>query len=278
MLGAVSIWGVSTGILVKLISIPAFALYAIGAFWGIVFLLSSLALKNKLSDLLRYSTKTLRLMLGVGLGIAVNNGLFFTAIKSGTVANAVLTHYLAPIFVVLIFGPLILKEKITIKNFVLAILGFVGLLVLILPDIGRSIDRALIYGSLSAIFFAFHTVLEKRVTQTKADPLSAVVYKNAVPLVLFLPFAMNSIQAGISPTNWFWLSIWGILVLGISFLLFFQGIRQIPATSASILSYGEPIGAIILAAIFFKEPVTLYTLIGGMFIIGSGVGVIKGAR
>src|SRR3989344_2826897 len=138
VLGAVSIWGVSTGILVKLISIPAFALYAIGAFWGIVFLLSSLALKNKLSDLLRYSTKTLRLMLGVGLGIAVNNGLFFTAIKSGTVANAVLTHYLAPIFVVLIFGPLILKEKITIKNFVLAILGFVVFLFLISPDIEKN--------------------------------------------------------------------------------------------------------------------------------------------
>ncbi|MCH7952017.1 DMT family transporter [Patescibacteria group bacterium] len=275
VLSAVSIWAVSSGILVKLISVSAFTLYAVGAFWAILFLLIALAAKRKLVDLLSYPRKTLWLMLAVGLGVAINNGLFFTAIKTGTVANAVLTHYLAPLLVVLVFGPVILKEKITSRRIVLSAVGFLGLFVLIYPDLGRSVDPALIYGTLSAIFFAFHTSLEKMVTQTKIDSLSAVVYKNIVPLVVFLPFAIRSISAGISPDNWFWMTIWGILVLGVSFILYFQGIKRISAASASNLSYGEPIGAIALAAIFFREPVSLYTIIGGLLIIASGIGVVR---
>lgn len=275
ILTAVSIFAVSSGILVKFISVSAFTLYSIGAFWGILFLLFVLAIRGRLVDLFKYPAKTLWLMLGVGLGISINNGLFFTALKSGLVANAVLTHYLAPLLVVLLFGPLMLKEKITKKNLLLSILGLIGLFVLVLPDLGKTLDRALILGSLSAVFFAFHTALEKKVTQTTADPLSAVVYKNTVPFIVFFPFAFRSIQDGISLNNWFWLAVFGILVLGIAFIFLFKGLRQISATDVSILSYIEPIGAIILASIFFRESVGIYTFIGGLLIVLSGIGVLK---
>lgn len=272
---AVFIFAFSSGILVRFISVPAFTLYSIGSFWAIVFLIVSLALKRKLDDLLSYPATTLWLMLGVGLGIAINNGLFFTALKSGLISNAVLAHSLAPLLVVLMFEPIMLKEKIIVKNVVLSILGLVGIYVLVLPNLGRSIDVALIYGSLAAVFWAFHTVLEKKVTRTTADPLSAVVYKNLVPFVVFSPFAFHSIQEGISFNNMLWLAIFGILVLGAAFIFYFKGIKKISATSVSILNYIEPIGAIVLAAVFFNEPVSMYTIVGGMLIILSGVGVIK---
>lgn len=272
---ATSIFAISSGILVKFITVPAFTLYSIGAFWGIVFLLIVLAFKQRLRDLFSYPRKTLLLMLGVGLGISINNGLFFTALKSGLVSNAVLTHYLAPLLVVLVFEPVMLKEKITTKNVLLSLMGLTGLFILVLPDLKGSIDLALIYGSLSAVFFAFHRVLEKKVTQTKADPLSAVVYKNLVPMVLFSPFAIHSINEGVSVQNQLLLVLFGVLVLGLAFIILFKGIKLISATSVSILSYVEPIGAIILAAFFFNEPVSIYTFLGGLLIVSSGIGVIK---
>ena len=272
---ATSIFAISSGILVKLITVPAFTLYSIGAFWGIIFLLIVLTFKRKLRDLFNYPRKTLFLMLGVGLATSINNGLFFTALKSGLVSNAVLTHYLAPIFVVLVFEPVMLKEKITTRNVLLSVLGLIGLFILVLPDLKGSIDLALIYGSLSAVFFSFHRVLEKKVTQTKADPWSAVVYKNLVPVVLFSPFAIRSISEGISLQNQLLLALFGVLVLGVALVILFKGIKLISATSASILSYVEPIGAIILAAIFFSEAVSIYTFIGGLLIVSSGIGVIK---
>ncbi|MBI4157875.1 DMT family transporter [Candidatus Woesebacteria bacterium] len=272
---AVSLWAVSSGILVKFITIPAFALYSIGAFWGALFLVLSLFKKRKLGDLLKYDRRTLKLMLGLGLGIAANNGLFFAGVKSGSVANATLTHYLSPLLVVLLFAPLMNKEKISSRNVLLSLLGLCGLLILVLPSLGRAFDLAIIFGSLSAFFSAFHTVLEKKVTQTKADPLTAVVYKNAVPMIVFAPFAIGAMQSGISPGNWLWLVIWGVAVLGISFIFYFKGIKEISATEASILSYGEAIGAIILAAIFFGEPIAINTIMGGLLIIASGIGVVK---
>lgn len=278
VLSAVSLWAISSGILVKFITVPAFTLYSIGAFWGVLFLLLILFQRGKIGDLFKYDHKTLKLMLGVGLGIAANNGLFFTGLKSGLVANATLTHYLSPLLVVLLFGPAMNKEKISSRNVGLSLLGLIGLLLLIFPNLGTTIDSALVYGILSAFFFAFHTVLEKRVTQTKVDPLSAVIYKNAVPMIVFSPFAIKSISLGISGTNWFWLLVWGVIVLGVSFVLFFRGIKEISASKASILSYGEPIGAVILAAVLFREPVTIFTIVGGLLIIASGIGVVFDSR
>lgn len=272
---AVLILATSSGILVKFITVPAFTLYAIGAFWGLLFLLLVLAVKGNLKDLFSYPRKTLILMIILGIGVSINNGLFFTALKSGLVSNAVLAHGLAPLFVVLVFSPIMLKEKITFKNFLLSILGLIGLYILVLPNLGTKIDTAILYGGLAAVFWAFHTVLEKKVTQTNADPLSAIVYKNFIPLVVFAPFAFKSLKEGISIQNQISLALFGIIVLGIAFVFLFKGISKISATSSSILGYGEPIGAIILAAIFFGEPITIYTIVGGSLIILSGIGVIK---
>lgn len=267
---AVSIWAFSSGILVRNITVSPFAFYAIGAFFGIGFLIISLLIKRNIKDLVEYPRKTLLLMLLVGLGVGINNGLFFTALKLGSIANAVLTHNLAPIFVAFLFAPLFLKERLTLRIMFLVFLSFLGLFILTIPTFQKSFDFALPYGGLSAVFYAFHTVIEKKVTQIKADPLSAVVYKNLVPLLMYAPFAIGSITIGISVSNWLWLAIWGVLVLGVSFVFLFNGIKLIPATSASILSYVEPIGAIILAFLFFKQPIDAYIIIGGLLIILSG--------
>ena len=275
ILAAVTIWAFSSGILVKYITVSPFTLYAIGAFFGILFLLGSLLVKKNINDLFKYPRKTLLLMVLVGLGIGINNGLYFTALKSGSIANAVLSHNLAPILVAFIFAPIILKEKLTLKTIFLVFLSFLGICILTIPTLHKSFDLALLYGVLSAIFYAFHTVIEKRVTQVKADPLTAVVYKNLVPFLMYAPFAVLSVTMGVSTSNWVWLAIWGILVLGVSFVFFFNGIKQIPATSASILSYGEPIGAIILAFLFFKQPINIYVITGGLLIIISGAIIVK---
>ena len=275
VLAAVSIWAVSSGILVKYITVSPFALYAIGACFGIIYLLINLAIKHKLSDLLSYPRKTLALMLLVGLGIAINNGLFFAALKSGSVANAVLSHNLAPVLVAFIFAPMLLKEKLTPRVALLAAISFVGLFILSVPGLGKSLDIALLFGALSAIFYALHTVLEKKVTQTSADPLSAVLFKNLVPLLIYSPFAIQTIAGGVSLRNCLLIIVWGVFVLGISFTLFFNGIKKIPASSAAILGYGEPVGAILLALIFFHQDINQFVVMGGLLIVLSGYFIVQ---
>ena len=275
LISAISIWAISSGVLVKLITVSSFTLYSIGAFFGILFLFINLLIHKKFIKLINYPLKTTLLMLLVGLSVGLNNGFFFTALKSGSIANAVLSHNIAPFLVVFLFAPLMLKEKLTRKNFLLVLLAFLGLFIITIPSFKTSFDLALIYGGISAIFYAFHTIIQKKVMQSKADPLIAATYQNLVPFFMYIPFAFNNIKTGISINNWILLAIWGILVLGISFTLFFNGIKRVPATNASILTYGEPIGAIILAFIFFKQPINIYVIIGGLIILLSGIFLIK---
>jgi drug/metabolite transporter (DMT)-like permease len=275
LISSISIWAISSGILVKLITVSSFTLYGIGAFFGILFLFINLFINKKFLKLIRYPSKTTLLMLLVGLGVGLNNGFFFTALKSGSVANAVLSHNLAPFLVVFLFAPLMLKEKLTKKTVLFVLLAFLGLLILTIPSFKKSFDLALIYGGISAVFYAFHTIIQKKVMQAKADPLIAATYQNLVPFFMYAPFALGSIKTGISVNNWILLAIWGVLVLGISFTLFFSGIKRVSATNTSILTYGEPVGAIILAFIFFKQPIDIYIIIGGLLILLSGIFLIK---
>lgn len=275
LISAISIWAISSGVLVKQITVSSFTLYGIGAFFGILFLFINLLINKKFLKLIRYPSNTILLMLLVGLGVGLNNGFFFTALKSGSVANAVLSHNLAPFLVAFLFAPLMLKEKLTRKTVFLVFLAFIGLVILTVPSFKKSFDLALLYGGISAVFYAFHTIIQKKVMQAKANPLIAATYQNLVPFFMYIPFALGNIGTGISVNNWILLAVWGILVLGVSFTLFFSGIKRVSATNASILTYGEPIGAIILAFIFLKQPIDIYVIIGGLFILLSGVLLVK---
>jgi len=275
LIGAVTIWSISSGLIIPLIKLSSFVFYGIGSFFSLIFLLLILAFKKHLNRSFKYPRKIVFFMALIGLGTAINNGLFFTGLKAGSVANAALTHYLGPVFVAFIFAPLILREKLTLKTFFLVILSFLGLLILMLPTLQTSFDLAILYGSLSAIFFALFVVIEKKVTQMETDALTTVFYISLVPFILFGPLAIGDIMNGITVHEWLLLALWGILVPGISFTLFFEGIKRVSATSASILGYGEPLGAIILAFIFFKQPINVYIIIGGFLIILSGILIVK---
>ncbi|GAG08893.1 unnamed protein product, partial [marine sediment metagenome] len=63
----------------------------------------------------------------------LNNVLFISAIKVTTIANAVLTHYLAPVFVFL-FGTLLIKEKTNRRSVSALALSLSGLAVILWPN------------------------------------------------------------------------------------------------------------------------------------------------
>lgn len=277
---AIFIWAFDSGVFVRYIDVPALTHYAIGSFWSLIFIFIALVLSKKIGGLNKINRKNLNLVLLVGLLIGLNNGLFFAGLKSGAIANAVLSHNLAPILVALVFAPIILKERVNFKTLLAVFVGFIGLSILTFPEFSskKTFDIALIYGSLSAFFYAFGIVVEKKVAQTKINPFVAVFYKNLVPLIIFSPFAYSSLRNGI-PTNYFFLLIfWGVIVLGLSFLFYFKGLEQVSATKVSLLSYGEPVGAILLAFLFFRQPITPYIVFGGFLILLSSFYVVKNEK
>jgi drug/metabolite transporter (DMT)-like permease len=275
VLSAVTIWAISSGLVIPFIKVSSFTLYSIGSFFGAISLLILLIIKKRVRESFTFSKKTFFYILITGLGVTINNGFFFFALKAGSVANATLTHYLAPIFVTLIFAPLILKEKLTFVKIFLVLLSFSGLVILSIPSLKGGLDNAILYGSLSAIFFALFTALAKKTTQIQVDPLTATFYIFLIPCIVLSPFAISSITQGIQLKEILLLIFWGVCLSAISNALFFVGIKRIPAVSASMLSYIEPLGAIILAYLFFQQPINAYVIIGGLIILISGGLIIR---
>jgi len=280
---AVAIWAVASGIIVRWINqgaeieIGAEIIYGVGAAAGFFFVLFWLFLKKETAEIKKSLPWRKDLSL-IGLLVGLNNGFFYAAIILTTVANAILTHYLEPILLVLIFAPIVLKQKTKRKHIVASVFGFAGLLIILWPQINSAgINIGILLGLASAVFFAWYTAIESKLaTTTKINSLVQVLYKNGVPALLFLPFVVNRfITVGIDWEDFVKLAFFGVLVLGVSFVFLYRGLAKVSSQNASVIFYGEPVGAIILASIVWNESLSATIVIGGILILVAGFMAVR---
>jgi len=279
IMAAVAIWAIASGVIVRWINqgaeIGAEIIYGVGAAAGFAFVLLWLFLKKETAEIKKSLPWRKDLSL-IGLFVGLNNGFFYAAIILTTIANAVLSHYFAPILLVLIFAPVVLKQRIKREHIIASALGFAGLLIIFGPQINsagiNAINVGILLGLASAVFFAWHTAIESKLaTTTKIDSLVQVLYKNGVPALLFLPFVVNRfVTVGIGWEDFGKLIFFGVLVLGVSFVLLFRGLAKVSSQNASVIFYGEPVGAIILASIIWGESLSFAVIVGGALILIAG--------
>jgi drug/metabolite transporter (DMT)-like permease len=223
------------------------------------------------------SAKSILILLLVPASFLINAFLFYFAFTHTTIANAVLTHYTAPIFVALT-APLFLKEKTVKRTWIAIIISSVGLwLILGTPDsgewmaLGEGERRGIIAGTLSGLAYALIILLLKVIT-SKYPSLFIVFAQNSIAALILLPFALDTpLTAHSLP----YVITMGILHSTIAPLLYVQGFKSVRANEAAILGYLEPAGAVILALIFLNEIPGLQALAGGGLILYSGYMTIR---
>ena len=67
------------------------------------------------------------------------------------------------------------------------------------------------------------------------------------------------------------LLVMGILHTGIAYVLYFGSIDGLKAQSVAILSYIDPVSALLFSALFLKEALRAAGILGAVMIIGSAV-------
>ena len=65
------------------------------------------------------------------------------------------------------------------------------------------------------------------------------------------------------------LLILGVIHTGIGYIIYFDAVNKLPTQTVGILSYIDPVEAVLLSAFFLKEPVNVYTIIGAVMILGA---------
>lgn len=220
------------------------------------------------------SKKRLLPLLVLGPLSLINSYSFFYSYKNTTVANAVLTHYTAPLFVA-ILAPILLKERLTLKIVLALIISMTGLWIMFntsTKDIlslflsGDRNTRGIISGLLSGIAYAF-IVITFRIFSQNYHPLILTLAQNLIISLILLPF--SDLNKGLVQGLWAIITM-GIVHSTIAPVLYFRGLRTVSANRAAILGYLEPLCAILLGFVFLDEVIGIRTIIGGSMILFSG--------
>jgi drug/metabolite transporter (DMT)-like permease len=274
---AILIWS-SLGIFVRKIEIPLLALvfYPAAISGGLQLIL--LSTTGNVKQTLKAESGRHRLFLFILVPACTffNTFLFYFAFTHTTIANAVLSHYTAPIFVALM-APIFLKEQSHRTTWIAILLSSLGLWFMIWrPESGdisiSATERyGIIAGACSGIAYAC-IILMLRTLASKYMSIVIIFIQNSMIAVFLLPFVLDiSIPAQSLP----YLIALGILHSTLAPFLYTQGFKSVKANEAAILGYFEPVGATILAFIFLHETPGLAALIGGSLILLSGYMILR---
>lgn len=202
----------------------------------------------------------------------INTFTFFYAYKNTTIANAILTHYIAPVAVAFL-APVFLKERITKSALLSIAVASIGLWVLLglspadAPAVIGAQSRhtiGIMSGLVSGLAYAVIIILV-RMHARSFHPLVLSFFLNLIVSLLLIPF-IRTFPLDALP----YFLILGIVHSTAAPILYFMGMARVTAQRAAILGYIEPVGAIIFGMMFFREYPGTAAIAGGALIIISG--------
>lgn len=271
LITAMLIFG-SIGIFVKNINMPSSEIAFLRGVIGSLFLLGfGLFVQQKSS--LKSVKDNGKLLILSGLAIGLNWIFLFQAYKYTSIANATLCYYFAPIFV-MILAPFILKEKLTALKLGCIFAAMIGLFLIVNTEgnMGSPFNHVvgILYGLSAAVLYASVILMNKFIKNLPSQE-TTVVQLGVAALVL-LPYVImkdNINFSDISLYSGFLILILGIIHTGIAYYLYFSAVKELKGQTIAVLSYIDPISAVIFAAIFLGENMSFVQMAGGVLILSS---------
>ncbi len=255
------------GLFVKNIALPSaeIALWR-GAIAFIVLLLFML-FSGRLKKLYAVRTKIALLFIS-GAVMGFNWILFFEAYNYTSVALTTLSYYFAPT-VVIIFSTIIFKERINFKQ-VLCFLGSTGGLFLIIGVSGGGSNDliGILFGLGAAVLYATVVLINKATGMIDGVTRTWLQFGSAV--IVLLPYVY--LTGGFNLTELDYISLANLLILavvhtGFIYYLYFTSLAYLRGQQAAILSYIDPLIAVLVSLLILRESITAWQLIGGFFIL-----------
>lgn len=272
MISSMIIWG-SVGIFVRYIDQPPEVIVFFRVF--IAFIALGILKFTKKKDVSgnKLSLKEYLILSMSGLFIALNWFFFFRAIKVTTIASATMSYYVAPV-IVTVLSVFLLKESINKKTLIAVGLSFSGIILMTLMGSQKGSNFNIVgvgYGLIAAFFYALVTISVKKLKDVPSHKIS--FFQMGISSLIFLPVIrhMKSFNA-MSLTL---MIIVGVIHTCIALNLYFEGIKRIKVQHVGVLSYIDPLVAVILGGVFFNEMPGISTIIGGGMILSATYIILK---
>ncbi len=202
-----------------------------------------------------------------GANAAAMMFLFFWGITYIPLAEGIALSFIAPL-ITLYLAAVLLNEQIGARAIGATLLGFFGVIVIVMGRMSGTHDAHSTLGVLailaSAILYAYNLILQRQQAQI-APPIEIAFFNTLVVLVLFGAAAPWWVV--VPPLGQVPLILGAAVLASVSILLLSWAYARAEAKVLIPVEYTAFIWAAIFGYLFFHEPVTVRTLIGAGFII-----------
>lgn len=210
-----------------------------------------------------------------GLVLGVNWMLLFEAYRYTTIAIATLCYAMQPVILIAL-SPLVFGEAITLKKAACVAVAVAGMA--LVAGIGGSAPisaadaKGIALGLGGALLYAVVVILNKKIHvpdmygKTTVELLAAAC--TLFPYVLLTAGGEGS-GAALGAGAIALVALLGVLHTGIAYAMYFSSLYELRAQSAAMLSYIEPVAALLLSIFLLHEPFSAAQLAGAALIIGA---------
>lgn len=259
----------SIGLFVKFINMPSAQVVFARTIIGSIFLIFMLFIKGKTMNGAAI-LKNLPILTLLGITLASSWLLLFEAFKYTTVGIATVLYYLAPV-IVFILSPILFKEKLTIKKIIGITSAILGMIIInFSPISGLEPKRGMICAIVSAFLYATLIILNKQLKNINGvDTTISQLVIAALVILAYLLFTNGFPTKIPTGTELFMLVLVGVVHTGLACYLFISNLCNLSAQNAAILSYIDPVSAIIFSSIFLSEKLNFVQIVGVILILGG---------
>lgn len=216
----------------------------------------------------------LLLILSGGL-IGLNWMLLFEAYNYTSVSVATLCYYMQPTIVMLL-SPLFFRERLTAGKAACAAAAIAGMVLVsgIIGDSGAQQPslRGVLPGLGAAMLYAAVVILNKKIPGIDAYRKTTVQLLSAgFVMIPYLLLTGGFDCSGLTPVRGILLLVVGIVHTGVAYVLYFGCMDGLRIQTVAILSYIDPVSALLFSALLLREPLSLLNIVGAVLIIGSAI-------
>ena len=207
-----------------------------------------------------------------GAMIGINWILLFEAYRFTTIAVATISYYMAPVFTI-IASIFMLKEKLTARKAICVAAALTGMVFVSgVLETGISGIKGVLLGLGAALLYSGVVILNKKIEGV--DGIDRTIIQMGASAIAVLPYWLinedfSSIIISTEPV--LLLLTAAVICTALPYSLYFSAIQKVPAQTAAILSYIDPVVAVLISALLLKEGMSLLTLTGVVLVMGAAM-------
>lgn len=205
-----------------------------------------------------------------GVAMGASWMFLYEAYQQIGVSFSSLLYYCGPV-IVMIFSPLIFREKLTLPK----VLGFatvvVGIVFVNGKVIGGGSGWGVFCGLMSAVMYFFMVTLNKQSTRIVGMENSVIQLAVSFLTVAVFTWIKQGFIIAVPANAWVWILVLGILNTGVGCYLYFSSLSKLPVQTVAVCGYLELLSAVVFATVLLGEKMSALQIVGAVCIIGGAM-------